>query len=288
MEWIRAMEAGSILGVHWRSALKMAREGQIVSRHAPLPGFPNRFVVEFDRASVEERAARMIREAPPEEVADWMPIAEAQKQLKMTRFGIKRRMKLGVLEWKHFGPPEQLALYVSRKQIEEHLLEPPAYVRRTEWPTPTAKELEWAWLAGFFDGEGCVQICHRTQKRGLVWVLTIGIVNTYLPVMDRIAAMLGGRHWNKIRHSPKHKPCRYWSATGDEAQAVLKGVRPYLCVKHLQADLGIEFQDRLRSKRWGRWAPLTEDEMEWRNEAHEKMRLLNLRGPQEPKQSGDI
>src|SRR6266550_6901807 len=134
-EWMTLTEAAEFLGLHFHTVRRLARAGRLDERHIPWKGSDTRFVVEYSRESVQAHRAFLNRQPPPPDPGEWMPIGEAQQALKMTRHGIKRRIKLGLLNALHQGTPAPgtVTLYVSRKQVEEQILERPAYVRRTHW-----------------------------------------------------------------------------------------------------------------------------------------------------------
>jgi hypothetical protein len=201
-----------------------------------------------------------------------MPIGDAMKALKMTRAAVKRRMKMDLLEGIHFGPPEAEALYLRRSQVEEQVRERPSFARRTEWPEIPASELEAAWCAGFFDGEGCIVIAlvHRTTH-----VLTISLANSNQGAIRKMEQVLGGKVYDRPRQQAHYRDQWRWHATGDEAAVILQRLLPYLIAKTPQAALGIEFQEATRSKQHGRWGPITPEEWRWRADQQQKISRLN-------------
>lgn len=272
-EWLSVEAAAELLGIDRLSVYRLGRQGKLLSRPILGATVNGRRRYEFERGSVEEYRARVHNQ--PEEPSEWMPIAEAMKVLKMTRHGIKRRMKLGLLEFTHYGPPEKEALYLRRKQVEEQAVTPPAMARRTGLVEIPADELTLAWFAGFFDGEGCIHIYARQRPEYTGWVLQLSLPNSGTEALDFIAAEIGGHTYNRPRQQAHYRDQKVWQATGDEALAVLKLIRPYLRVKHRQADLAIEYQERVRSKTHGRWSKLTEEERMWRRAQQEKISRLN-------------
>lgn len=113
-------------------------------------------------------------------------------------------------------------------------------------------DLEIVWFAGFFDGEGSIQIVfHKPGSRGkrATYNLRISIGNTYLPVIKRIKET-----WNigHIGHdakptAPTHKLRWIWAASNNEALYILKTILPYLLVKGHEARVGIVFQENKRN-----------------------------------------
>ncbi len=210
----------------------------------------------------------------PEDAGEWLPIAAAQKLLKMTRHGIKRRMKMGLLESKHFGPPEKLALYVSRKQVEDQVAKPPEYPRRTDWVIDAERDF-LIWFAGFFDGEGCLMIHDYEAQWGTQWSMQMSLPNSATEVLLEVECCLGGKSHNRPRQKAHYRDQRIWHATADGALRILQLIRPYLRVKHEQADLAIEFQLRMRTRAGNRYSRVEPAEQEWRKEQKEKISRLN-------------
>lgn len=110
---------------------------------------------------------------------------------------------------------------------------------------------ELAYWAGFFDGEGCVQIEH-TQTRPMVYRLSVSVGQTQRAVLVAMAERFGGSVRNEPRSS-RHKPAWRWQLSGPRAALFLGAVQPYLRVKARQAWLGREFlaQRRVYAPRRG-------------------------------------
>lgn len=88
-----------------------------------------------------------------------------------------------------------------------------------------------AYLAGFVDGEGCIQIL-----RGPYHSLTVTIAQKDPVIIHALRACLGG-HFNTQRHG-----MHAWRLHADQAKEFLRFVRPFLGLKREQAELGIMFQ----------------------------------------------
>lgn len=100
-------------------------------------------------------------------------------------------------------------------------------------------ELEKAYIAGFFDGEGCVNLSCRNKKNGaIVSEITIEISNNDYEVMKFIHKLVGGTIYK--RYDLKH-PHTLRLYAGNAAK-FLTTILPYLVTKKRQAQLGIEFQ----------------------------------------------
>ncbi len=107
-------------------------------------------------------------------------------------------------------------------------------------PEPKGKakvtKTDIAWLAGFFDGEGCVMI----RKRRLRWESMLRFVNSSWPIMRYISELTGGclsirqkdQPHNQFEVCLQHKRAERW--------AIL--MRPYLRIKADEVDLLLEFR----------------------------------------------
>jgi len=111
-----------------------------------------------------------------------------------------------------------------------------------------------AYVAGFFDGEGCVRI-NKSRSQGNThnpetphYTMSVQLVNTDLHVLEYVQSMFGGklvmRNPDKYtREGHKTKYNLNWYATS--ARTVLQQLLPYLRVKRKQAELAIYFQDSI-------------------------------------------
>ncbi len=96
------------------------------------------------------------------------------------------------------------------------------------------------YLAGFFDGEGCVNITVSGKHRRAV--VRVAIINTNVPMLEGIQRQYGGRvHKGRVRAKTPHwKPFCHVVWTGRQAEELLLTIRPYLILKAAQADLALE------------------------------------------------
>lgn len=95
---------------------------------------------------------------------------------------------------------------------------------------------EAAYLAGFFDGEGCVGAYMRGDKV----VLRLAVGNTHRPSLDRIQRAFGGSTCPiNQKKRPRNKPQWQWSITGQRAKDALAVMLPYLLTKKAQAEIAL-------------------------------------------------
>lgn len=102
---------------------------------------------------------------------------------------------------------------------------------------------EWAYAAGFFDGEGSVNITAR-QATGLAsYRAQILVWNTNREVLDWLCARWGGKvHVARRTNPTRHVAQAYqWVPPAHSLLPFLRGIRPYLIVKAVVVDNAIDF-----------------------------------------------
>lgn len=95
------------------------------------------------------------------------------------------------------------------------------------------------WLAGFFDGEGCVSICDN--KSGYI-TLHVSITQADLLILSLIA--LKFKDYNDIyerKYPGNRKSVHIISWNGKKALEILEYIKDCVIVKKEVVDLGIEF-----------------------------------------------
>lgn len=106
------------------------------------------------------------------------------------------------------------------------------------------RKLNKSYIAGFFDGEGCISL----SLKGLRLILT----NTDKLILEEIQRYFGdlGQVTSKLRYKNDNfrKPCFqliYWNKHAEEVLVIL---RPYLRQKKEQARLALQFQRTYRNR----------------------------------------
>ncbi len=100
---------------------------------------------------------------------------------------------------------------------------------------PVTKE-ELFYIAGFFDGEGCVNLqMNESKKYG---ELTVCISNNHCGILRYIQSIFNGR----IHNTRSYGYTPEWRCESKKAVFFLESVLPYLRIKRRQAELAIEFQ----------------------------------------------
>lgn len=102
-----------------------------------------------------------------------------------------------------------------------------------------------AWIGGFFDGEGCINIGRqfpggRATPR---FILNVRVSNTAQQSVELLQNTFGGRVYALKRGNQGWAPCFQWYIYGKKAAHFLRFICPYLVVKRDQARLALEFYD---------------------------------------------
>ncbi len=132
-----------------------------------------------------------------------------------------------------------------------------------------------SYLAGIFDGEGCVSIYgdgRKTVQDQPLYRLCVCIAIQHRPVLELFVATFGGKiylsHTNPKYHRSPYYRLPYMCHKGAR---VLTYLKPFLRIKADQADLGIKFQStRIRRKGQGFLHPLF-----YYEEAHAMRQLMS-------------
>jgi hypothetical protein len=90
------------------------------------------------------------------------------------------------------------------------------------------KEIELAWAAGFFDGEGCFRT-GKTNGSSSKFYPNIGISQAHPEVLKRFMNAVGSGYINGPYSRPPHKDMWYYGCGGAEKiRLVCNKLRPYL------------------------------------------------------------
>ncbi|MBA7577582.1 hypothetical protein ES708_19435 [subsurface metagenome] len=109
-----------------------------------------------------------------------------------------------------------------------------------------------AYMAGLFDGEGCIHITKtkagKYNHRSDYHQLQVNLVNTNKKVLDWIKNRFGG---SVRRHDIKSRSKAWtWYIYTIKAKDFLKMIYPYLVIKEKQAKIAIEFRENRKNIQW--------------------------------------
>jgi|SRR5665213_62050 len=130
---------------------------------------------------------------------------------------------------------------------------------------------EWAYLAGFIDGEGSICPWSRTAIPNI----GLHVPNTDRRVFEWIALHFPGVGAINFHRRRKTHRKDYWSwdLTGRALAPVLDGVLPFLVLKARQAELALLFIETIGHER-----KLSQETRETRRDLATRLSQLNRRG----------
>lgn len=134
--------------------------------------------------------------------------------------------------------------------------------------------VSYEYIAGFFDGEGYIQIAKKAPNShsGAPYWLTASMANTHKGVLEEIQKVIG--NGKVIFHQGTNGWKTHYRLTFYTLQALnfIKLIEPYLIIKKEEARLAIEFAEHLKSRHYG--LKLTEEELTVRHDYYLKMKSL--------------
>lgn len=127
------------------------------------------------------------------------------------------------------------------------------------------------YLAGVFDGEGCISITKSYEHRGSALLCHVRMCNKEVP--ELFQKTFGGSLLFTPSRNERWRDLWSWQVACKVALAFLTALEPYLIVKKSHASLGIEFQEARR-----RGKAKTKEEAEFELYCRDFMLELNTRG----------
>jgi hypothetical protein len=142
------------------------------------------------------------------------------------------------------------------------------------------------YVAGLFDGEGCISTS-RTFVKGKYEKyprvrMQISIANTHMGIMNLLTEWFGGgctdKNGRNVRKAQGLKPCYSWRISGRENMTkFLNYIKDYVIIKKKQLELALVFCDTIREENIGK-IPLNKEIHKLRDEIHYGLRELKASG----------
>ena len=113
------------------------------------------------------------------------------------------------------------------------------------------KNVDWARMAAFIDGEGCIAITRLSfGVKNPRYQLVLQITNTDPRLLIWLGKTFEGQGSFSVRPIEGQRPRHDWCIASKKAEAILQGCLPYFVMKRDQAELAIAFQKTKRY--WGK------------------------------------
>lgn len=140
------------------------------------------------------------------------------------------------------------------------------------------KNEAYRYLAGFFDGEGCLTI--NKQNRGGRYIsqeykIRVIVTNSNIDILNVHKNIFGGKIYiRKAKNGRNHKISYQWHISNQTAYNFCKTMVKYLILKKKQAELLINFYEKRISNEY----PIKIEELNRREKILQEIRILNKRG----------
>lgn len=129
-------------------------------------------------------------------------------------------------------------------------------------------DLELAYLAGFFDADGCVCIARKKAqdyKRGVSFRLIVEVSQKQRKILETFREFWGGSIL-------VGKRCDRWLAYSTHALTMLQDLMPYLRMKKSEAEIALAFQEEKQGRLNRGCLGISDAEFESDRIAHQKMK----------------
>lgn len=140
-------------------------------------------------------------------------------------------------------------------------------------------ELDCAWAAGFFEGEGHITISKGIQKRrrSPEYATQIVVTNTDPRPLTKLQYLFGG-HIYERKEKGRRIPCFHWQPLKVNDQVkFLEAILPFLTFKHEEVRIGIAMRKSLGERQHKTTSPEAEIIIH-REELRHRLMELNKRG----------
>ena len=155
-----------------------------------------------------------------------------------------------------------------------------------------ATKLTLEWLAGFFDGEGCVCLRRQTLRGEFKgWSLRVNVTQANLELISAIVHKFSASYgpYRKPRSTRSGKESIVYECGwyGPNAKEFLLMLLPLVVVKRQQVEIGLEYLSTLINNRTNGSKHVPEEIATKRDSLVNRMRALNHAGPYKPASETD-
>jgi hypothetical protein len=141
----------------------------------------------------------------------------------------------------------------------------------------TSNPLCLAYIAGFFDGEGCCSLC-RSSTSSVAFIPAVTFTNSNLELLKLLSKHLDlGFIQTEARSIEGRKQVHKLWFPANQVAKFLQAIRPYLILKAKQADLILEYILDLKQPHGTSEQP-SDVNLKRRKEIYNELAALNQRG----------
>lgn len=152
-----------------------------------------------------------------------------------------------------------------------------------------SREIDMAYMAGFFDGEGCIHLGRYRKGKSSASLTIILVQKESEPIVLASELWPQGKITVAHRNQEQNKGKSYWQFKlhGKAAADALAEMFPYLRGKRDQAKLAIDYQDTLNAFKGGNWSKWWTPEMvEYRNRVAQELSDMKRTDSSAPTRAG--
>ena len=95
-----------------------------------------------------------------------------------------------------------------------------------------------AWAAGFFDGEGCVNLVRNSNRKS--WYPELQVGNVHKQSLERFRDIVGTGKIYARKIVRDYRQMYVWVAAARQAEHALRLLTPYMITKRKQAELALQ------------------------------------------------
>ncbi len=119
--------------------------------------------------------------------------------------------------------------------------------------------LELPYVAGLFDGEGCIHVSRQIRNTRPIYRLDVSIVNTNREILFRLKDRWRGTVQNRPHTALSANPISSWRVVYCDATLFLSDIQPWLRLKANQADIALNFSALTQARGVGHRGLTAED-----------------------------
>lgn len=143
-------------------------------------------------------------------------------------------------------------------------------------------KLDRVYTAGLFDGEGSIMINRQLPKKGKqrspAYFLNVRVKMTDKKIIDWLHQTFGGYMCSGDNPARKNRsPIWAWQVVSRKAEKFLKLIAPFMQVKKHQADLALEYQNKITNYSAGCGVQIPVEEIELRESYKARISALNCK-----------
>ncbi len=143
----------------------------------------------------------------------------------------------------------------------------------------TDMDTNYAWAAGFIDADGTITLKRYKRFGRIVYQPYITVAQAdnanHLESIEFLKELFGG---SISHHTPKppRTPVHQWTIASQATQECIRKIRPFLRIKHTQADILLEYYSGLPKRE--SYYRISDDELARRAKLFDEVCLLNFKG----------